>query len=223
MSEGRGRTLWELLGEVRDYRGKQGKRFSLRSMLGLAVSGVLSGCESLGAIAQWAAHVREQGLMHLFEVERRKGPCHATFHNVFSGMDVGSLEGVLGSWVKEGKACHVSIDGKALKGSRFGEYPGLLLLSCYCESLQGVLAELKVEPGTNEITVALKLLKEVPLEGAVVTGDAIFAQKRLCREVLRRGGEYLFAVKDNQPELKADIEAAFAEPVSPLRGRKASA
>jgi predicted transposase YbfD/YdcC len=32
--------------------------------------------------------------------------------------------------------------------------------------------------GENEITAGLRLLAELPLEGTVVTADAIFAQKK---------------------------------------------
>ena len=54
-----------------------------------------------------------------------------------------------------------------------------------------------------------------------MTGDAIFAQKDICRVILERGGEYFFTVKNNQPTLKADIALAFG-PDSPL-GRGAAA
>jgi predicted transposase YbfD/YdcC len=76
---------------------------------------------------------------------------------------------------------------------------------------------LRLKPGMNEITAALKLIRELDLEGAILTGDAIFCQKSVSRAVLGAKADYAFPVKDNQPELKADIAAAFAEPSSPLR------
>src|SRR3954462_3227691 len=75
----------------------------------------------------------------------------------------------------------------------------------------------RVAPEANEITAALTLLKTLPLEGAIISGDAIFAQTDLCRLIIERGGDYLFTVKSNQPTLEADIALAF-RPDSPLCG-----
>ena len=60
------------------------------------------------------------------------------------------------------------------------------------------------EPGQNEITAALAFLKDLPLEGAVIIGDAMFCQREICQAIDIKG-DYLFVVKDNQPELKASI------------------
>lgn len=223
----RRRALWDYLGKVPDHRERQGRRYELRSVLAMAIAAVLAGRQSLAAIARWAEGLRGKEELLQFGVERRKTPCHATFHYVFKGLNAKALERALSAWVRalgdEGPAGHTALDGKVLRGSKCGEYPGVALISAYCEALGGVVAQLRVPSETNEITVALKLLKEVPLEGMIVTGDAIYAQKRICREIIDGGGDYFIAVKKNQPELLDDIEAAFAKPDSPLRSQKASA
>jgi len=71
-----------------------------------------------------------------------------------------------------------------------------------------------VEPGSNKITAALALLKTLPLAGSIITGDAIFTQKEVCR-VIVDGGGCVFTVKENQPTLRADIALAFGN-ASPL-------
>ena len=50
------------------------------------------------------------------------------------------------------------------------------------------------------------------MHGLVVTGDAEFTQRNLCRQIIRQGGQYLFTVKDNQPTLLDDIVTLFADP-----------
>ena len=82
-----------------------------------------------------------------------------------------------------------------------------------------MVGDLVVEPDQNEITAALVLLKSLPLEGAIITGDAIFCQREICRTINDGDGDYLFSVKDNQPELKAAIAESFGD-LSPLRGRR---
>jgi predicted transposase YbfD/YdcC len=64
-----------------------------------------------------------------------------------------------------------------------------------------VIGDLLVEPDANEITAALALLKGLPLEGATVTGDAIFTRREICRHIRDARGHYVFVVKSNQPEL----------------------
>ena len=111
---------------------------------------------------------------------------------------------------------HIALDGKSLRGSRTLEGPGVHLLAAYGEALQGVVQELKVSEDSNEIDAALRLLREIPVSGTVVSGDAIFTQKKICDTILKEEGEYLFTVKENQPRLRDDIRSLFAEPVSPL-------
>ena len=60
--------------------------------------------------------------------------------------------------------------------------------------------------------MAPELLGQVDLAGRVVTGDALYAQKNLSRQVVKQGGDYFWVVKDNQPTLRADIALLFAEP-----------
>jgi predicted transposase YbfD/YdcC len=52
----------------------------------------------------------------------------------------------------------------------------------------------------------------VPVAGRLVTGDALYCQRGLCRQVLDAGGDYLVIVKENQPRLYADIDLLFVEP-----------
>ena len=70
-----------------------------------------------------------------------------------------------------------------------------------------------VEDKTNEHKTALRLLEGVDLKGRVVTGDALFCQRDLSQQVIDAQGHFLWFVKENQPTLLQDIEAAFAPSV----------
>jgi len=59
------------------------------------------------------------------------------------------------------------------------------------------------------------LLQTIVLKGRLVTGDALFCQREICQQIVDHGGDYLLVVKDNQPELKAAIEAEFQRGFSP--------
>jgi hypothetical protein len=69
-----------------------------------------------------------------------------------------------------------------------------------------------VEKKEAELAVAPELLSQLKLQGHLVTGDALYAQKNLSRQVVEQGGDYFWVVKDNQPTLRQDIALVFAEP-----------
>jgi predicted transposase YbfD/YdcC len=56
------------------------------------------------------------------------------------------------------------------------------------------------------------VLSCLPLEGRLVTGDALYCQREICRQIIDGGGHYLLIVKANQPTLYRDIELFFSEP-----------
>jgi predicted transposase YbfD/YdcC len=50
------------------------------------------------------------------------------------------------------------------------------------------------------------------LTGKVVTGDALYAQRNVCQQILDRHGDYLFITKGNQEHLHWAIQLLFAKP-----------
>jgi hypothetical protein len=89
------------------------------------------------------------------------------------------------------------------------------VLSALATELGAVIGEMAVNSDQNEIAAAVVLLNGLPLDGAVITGDAIFTQRGICRHIRNRNGHYRFTVKDNQPELKRNIAEAFGD-LSPM-------
>ena len=50
----------------------------------------------------------------------------------------------------------------------------------------------------------------LPVQGSIITGDALFCQRDLCAAIIAAGGDYVFTVKDNQPSLGIDIGAGLS-------------
>jgi hypothetical protein len=216
------RTLWGALGEVPDRRGLQGQQYKLQSLLGISIGAMLAGANDLRAIFRWGRRLKPEALK-LLGIEDAKAPCHATYHYVLKSLDADALACALGRFARgDNHPGHIAIDGKTLKGSRRHDAKALHVLAAFASDLGAVIGELAVEPDQNEITAAMALLKELPLDGAVITGDAIFCQRELCRHIRDANGHYLFVVKDNQPELKASIAESFGD-LSPLRSRRGGA
>ncbi len=211
-----GLSLMELFEGVHDPRRAQGKRHPLSALLSLAVVGLLSGMTSYEAIVDFGK-ARGWEFLRLLGFTRRRGLCKATYSRVFRRIDVADVEARIGRWI-QGRldleaAPPIAIDGEA---------PGVHLVSAYAPEFRAVVGQLRVDAKTNEHKAALELLGVVPIQGAVVTGDAMFTHRDVCAKIIERGGDYVLPVKDNQPTLRADILAAFAEPeagLSPPPGR----
>jgi hypothetical protein len=215
-------SLWEMLASVPDHRRPEGKRYPLASLLLIAVAAFLSGRRDQLGIVRWGKRLSREALASI-GINRGRVPAPSVWCELFQDLDVASLERILGGWVQGGQAAgHVAIDGKRLRGSATPLSPGAHLVAAFSASLEGVIGQLRMEPETNEITAALQLLKTLPLKDVIVTGDAMFTQREICRVIKDGGGDYFFTVKANQPALKADIALAFG-PTSPLSGMVAAA
>ena len=68
---------------------------------------------------------------------------------------------------------------------------------------------MSAEAKVNEIVAAPVLLNSLPLAGRVITGDVMFAQHVLSKQIVEAHGHYLWIVKDNQPSLRATIARLF--------------
>ncbi len=73
-----------------------------------------------------------------------------------------------------------------------------------------------VSPSEHEMELRAvpELMELVPLEGKVLTGDALYCQRWICEQVVAQGGDYLVIVKGNQPDLYEDIQMCFERPVA---------
>jgi hypothetical protein len=206
-------SLLAVLAEVPDPRSRHGRRHPLSAILSLAVVAMLRGANSYQAIAQFG---REQGvaLAHLLGFRRGKTPAKSTFSVLFRMLDVHAFEQALSRWIAsrlpEGAEKQISLDGKTARGSRDGDVPGQHLVAAYCAEAQAVLAQVRVDAKTNEHKAALQLVGILPVQGNLVTGDALFCQRDLCAAIVAAGGDYVFTVKDNQPSLVIDIAAGLA-------------
>jgi predicted transposase YbfD/YdcC len=205
-------SLWDCLSSVPDPRSPSGLRHPLCAVLTLCSVAMLCGCRSLYAIAQFG---RDRGKPFAMALgfTRKTTPCCTTLHNVFVALDVAAFEDAVARWSGAAAAARgwttVSIDGKTLRGSTGVQLPAVHLLAARAHEAGIVLRQLPVDAKTNEHKVALELLDLIPVEGKLVTGDAMFCQRDLSRKIRAKKGDYLWPVKDNQPDLLAAIEDAF--------------
>jgi hypothetical protein len=95
---------------------------------------------------------------------------------------------------------------------------GLHLLAAYLLGRGLVLMQVAVDGRENEITAAPRVLEMLDLQRKIVTGDALLAQRELSKQIVAAGGDYLWTVKDNQPQLRADSQHPFEPDVQLTKG-----
>jgi predicted transposase YbfD/YdcC len=189
---------------------------------------MLCGYRSYTAIAEWGRHYGESLVQALGFTHR--SPCAATLHTVLRYVDREAVEAKLGAWAEgllgaepglTALAEAIAIDGKTLRGSKKQGAPGAHLLSALAHRVGLTLAQQAVEDKTNEIPVALDLLRHLVLEGRIVTMDALLTQRQIAQHIVAARGDYVMLVKENQPQLLEDIQTVFALP--PMAGERRTA
>lgn len=206
-------SLSDALAEIPDFRQAQGRRYELLPVLRLSCVAMLCGAKSESAIAEWGINYGEKWLKRL-GFNRATAPRQPTIHRIFKGLDTATFERALSRWAArlhgepeplEG----VAVDGKAARGALKQGATAAYFLSAVSHRLGAVLAQVSVGARTNEIGQMDDLLEALVLSGWVVTADAMHTQVATAETILDAGGDYLMAVKDNQPTLKAEIALVF--------------
>lgn len=180
--------------------------------------GVLGGCEDFVEIASWAQGNEE--FFRSFLALPHGIPSHDTFKRVFAMLKPAVLQEVLLPWLLERRGLPgdwIHVDGKTLRGTGRStpKLKALHVVSAWAGQTGLTLGQVAVDAKSNEITAMPELLKLLDLQEKIVTTDAMGCQKAIAETVVAGGGDYILAVKDNQPTLHAEIQAAFATAATP--------
>jgi predicted transposase YbfD/YdcC len=216
-------ALMEQFATLTDQRTPRGVRYPLPSLLAIAVLAKLAGANRVEAVADWA-RLRAPDLARLFGLSRTTMPHSRTWGRIFAqAIDPLSLESLLSQFfqrlqqtveVPARGSIVLTVDGKTLRGTiPAGHTQGVHLVAAYCPDTGLVLAQVAVEQKTNEIVAVPQLMTQLDLQGMVVTGDAMQAQRALSTQIVEAGGDYLWFIKENQPTVYEDIERLFGPEV----------
>jgi len=180
--------------------------------------GVLGGGEDFVEIATWAQGNEE--FFRSFLALPHGIPSHDTFNRVFALLKPSTLQAVLLPWLLERRGLPgewIHVDGKTLRGTgrSTARLKALHLVSAWAGQTGLTLGQVAVDTKSNEITALPELLKLLDLHEKIVTSDAMGCQKDIAETIVDGGGDYILAVKGNQPTLHAEIQAAFATAATP--------
>ena len=215
--EGEG-GLIEMLRTVVDPRKPRGVRHPVVTVVAIAVCAALGGARGFNAVAEWAKDLSRDTLRRLGS-KRWTPPSEPTIRRILQKLDAEPLDAAIGQWLLRQpgvKGQALSVDGKTLRGAHDAGQSPPHLLSAILHQEGVVVAQRAVGEKTNEIPEVPHLLAPLPLEGAVVTLDALHTQHDTARYIVeKKKADYLFVAKDNQPTLKQDIADLHLEAFPP--------
>ena len=203
---------------IEDPRTGNRRCHDLMEVLFIALCASLCGAVSCVDMADFA-EAKEEELREFLALEGGP-PSHDTFSRVFRLLDPDQFYAAFQRFVAAFAAARsrvVAIDGKSLRRSfdRAAGASPLHLVSAWASEERLVLGQIKAEPAGNEITAMPALLTLLDLAGTTVTVDAMHCQRQTAGTIVDRGGDYLMALKTNQPALYDDVKLLMDDPAAP--------
>jgi hypothetical protein len=202
-------------------------RYPQRQLLAILALGMLCGCPDLQAIVDMGQNLSQDQLKALGGWQRRKTGCYevpsySAYYNLLGQMDAAAFDAALCQWLnaRQGRLPRdLAIDGKVLRGTKDDRGHRLELIAMIENKTQRLVAQEAAAVISNkdedkqegELTCARRLLSGLPsLEGATVTSDALFTVADVAQIIVQeKGGDYMAAVKNNQPTILRYIENTF--------------
>lgn len=178
--------------------------YKLLDIIFMSVCSVLAGATGWQDIRDFVMYHEEWFKKY---VDLSKGiPSHDTFRRIFMIVEPKKIEQAFIIWAKtlsNKKSDQISVDGKTLcgTGNKNKGIQALCFVSAWCQENSIILGQVASDSKSNEITAIPTLLEMLELKNCLVSIDAAGCQKNIAEQVTKQGGDYLLAVKGNQPTL----------------------
>lgn len=207
-------SIEDHFGDLPDPRRDQGKRHQLLDIISIAICALICGANNWVEVEQYGQS--KEDWFQRFLALPHGIPSHDTFGDVLSRLDPDAFRAAFMSWtagIAERMETEViAVDGKIVRGSKDGLLgrQAIDMVSAWASKAGLVLAQVKTDDWSNEITAIPTLLDLLVLNGCIVTIDAIGCQTDIAAKILARGGDYVLRVKANQGQLYEDLVDSFA-------------
>jgi predicted transposase YbfD/YdcC len=186
--------------------------YPLEEILFLTISATVCGCHTWVTIEEFGK--LKLNWLRKFYPYKNGTPSHDAISDFFSILDTKLFSECFINWIKSiaeiTDSDVVALDGKSINGvaSSSRKFP-IHIVTAFCVKNKISLGEISVEDKSNEIVAIPKLLEILTIKGCIVTTDAMGCQKKIAEKIIEKGADYILQVKDNQKELKEQIEKLY--------------
>lgn len=204
---------------INDPRVNRQKKHQLQDIFFITLCAVICGADNWVAVEEFGK-AKEAWFTEQLDLENGI-PSHDTFGDVFAAIDTEQFSESFSKWVADlanltdGEV--IAIDGKCLRRSldKASNKAAIYMVSAWAQQNSLVLGQVKVDEKSNEITAIPKLLSRLDIAGAVVTIDAMGCQRKIAKQIVLQGGDYVLSLKGNQGLLHEDVATYFTSSLSP--------
>jgi predicted transposase YbfD/YdcC len=208
------RPLADYFAELRDPRVQLKCTHDFMDIILIVVCATIGGADDFVGVAQFAK-AKEEWFRDRLGLKLANGiPSHDTLNRVFAIINPIHFQKCFLGWVESLsnrlQLKQLPIDGKAMRGSKRKTSAGsrtVQIVSAWSSENGITLAQVRTDEKSNEITAIPELLRLLDVSGALVSIDAAGCQKAIATQIVAGRGDYLLAVKENQPRLFEDIKA----------------
>lgn len=197
-------SLYSHLTRVPDPRAKRGRRYTLASVLTIAVGAVMAGAQSFTAIGEWAGDLTDD---QLTSVGLQSAPEESGLRKLCARINATALEKSVAAFiytrtrVLAGRSI-IAIDGKTVRGARTQAARAPHLLAAVEHDHGIVYGQSAVDATTNEIPAARDLIATFDstlVTGSVITLDAMHTQTATANLIASLGADYIFTAWSQVP------------------------
>lgn len=202
--------------QIEDPRKLRGVRHGFAPMLAMTLLGMICRQTDMASICRWAKdHWRTLKAPLGFT---RKAPPHPT--TVSRALELLTLEefrGCFTQWLLQVPQIRnvtvACVDGKTSKQGYDADGDPIHMLNIFAQELHAVLAQYPVGDGKatepKTFLANLDALCDAYPFLKLFTGDALFAQRGMAQAIVDANRNYLFVVKENQPDILEAIRTSF--------------
>ena len=211
-------TIGSYFESLSDPRHTRNRKHLLVDIVVIAVCGMVCGCDGPTAIHRWASD-RRDWLGNFLSLPNGI-PSRDCIRRLFMALKPEAFQKCFQEWiahVTKTDESHpkrlIAIDGKTYRRSHDAakDLGPLHIVSAWASEEGIALGQVATEAKSNEITAIPLLLEQIDLKDALITIDAMGCQKEIARDIVEGGGDFVIALKDNQPKLREAVETHFAE------------
>lgn len=176
-------NILQYFNKIQDKRHSKGKRYKLCSILALIFIGYMRGYTSLARIYRFGKTLLKTQAK-LLGFASGITPSHPTLTETMRWINVEEFQKLIGQIVQSDPAFEqIALDGKSIRSTNKSTDGLLHLVSAYAVESKGVLAQIKSALAGGEIKAASKLMSKMSIKNKIITGDTMFAQRRLCAQI----------------------------------------